>query len=85
MDNERRLKDLERRRRGARLLASGLSQAEVARRVGVSRQSVLRWERRREEGGKTPCAVSSGLVGRCGAHGPRQVSSGGLLDIACEK
>lgn len=53
MDNEQRLKDLERRRRrGARLLASGLSQAEVARRVGVSRQSVLRWDRRHQEGGQ---------------------------------
>ncbi len=52
MDNEQRLKDLERRRRrGARLLAAGKAQAEVARRVGVSRQSVSRWEKAREQGG----------------------------------
>ena len=37
---------LERRRRQAvRFLTQGLSQAEVARRVGVHRQSVSRWER----------------------------------------
>jgi len=29
------------------LLAQGVSQAEVARRVGVSRMSVMRWERLR--------------------------------------
>ena len=52
MDNERRLKELERRRRrGARLLAAGVPQAEVARRVGVTRTSVSRWEKLRQEGG----------------------------------
>lgn len=52
MDNKKRLKDLERRRkRAARLLASGMKQADVARRVGVSRQSVLRWERVRQQQG----------------------------------
>lgn len=52
MDNKKRLKELERRRkRAARLLASGMKQAEVARRVGVSRQSVLRWERVRQQKG----------------------------------
>jgi transposase len=46
MDTEQRLKELERRRlRGARLLSSGTHPAEVARQVGVSRQSVMRWER----------------------------------------
>jgi transposase len=40
-----------RRRRGARLLAAGESQAEVARRVGVSRQTVMRWDRARQSGG----------------------------------
>jgi len=34
-----------RRRRAARFLAQGLSQAEVARRLGVHRQSVSRWDR----------------------------------------
>lgn len=46
MDTEQRLKELERRRlRGARLLSTGTHPAEVARQVGVSRQSVMRWER----------------------------------------
>jgi len=35
----------ERRRKGMTLLAKGFSQSEVARMVGVSRMSVLRWER----------------------------------------
>ena len=48
MDNEERLEELERRRwRGARLLARGVPQAEVARRTEILRQSVLRWERAR--------------------------------------
>jgi transposase len=52
MNNEQRLKELEqRRRRAARLLESGLAQAEVARRVSVSRQSVSRWEQLWLEGG----------------------------------
>ena len=52
MDVEDHLVELERRRRqGMRLLASGVWPAEVARRVGVSRQSVLRWSKRHAEGG----------------------------------
>ena len=52
MRHSQEMKELERRRRrGARLLAAGESQAEVARRVGVSRQTVMRWERARQEGG----------------------------------
>jgi transposase len=52
MDNERRLKELERRRRrGARLLEAGVPQVEVARRVGVTRTSVSRQEKRWQEGG----------------------------------
>ena len=52
MDNEQRLIGLERRRRrGGRLLQSGIAQAEVARRVGVTRTSVSRWEQLRQEGG----------------------------------
>jgi transposase len=52
MNNEKRLKELERRRtRAARLLAAGVKQAEVARRVGVSRQAVQRWERVRQHQG----------------------------------
>jgi len=52
MNNKKRLKELERRRkRAARLLAAGKTQAEVARRLGVSRQSVLRWDRVRQDKG----------------------------------
>jgi transposase len=52
MGNEQRLQDLERRRlRAAALLAAGTPQAEVARRVGVSRQSVSHWEKLRQVGG----------------------------------
>ena len=43
---------LERRRRqAARLLQQGFSEAEVARRVGVHRQSVNRWAQQLTEGG----------------------------------
>ena len=52
MDIEDHLIELERRRKqGMRLLASGVWPAEVARRVGVSRQSVLRWSKRHARGG----------------------------------
>ena len=43
---------LERRRlKAARLLKRGVSEAEVARRVGVHRQSVNRWAQQLEQGG----------------------------------
>lgn len=52
MDNQQRLKELERsRRRGGRSLAAGVAQAEVARRVGVTRTTVSRWEQERQAGG----------------------------------
>jgi len=52
MRHSQKLKALERRRlRGARLLGAGHSRAEVARKVGVSRQTVMRWDRARQEGG----------------------------------
>lgn len=41
----------QRRREGLRLLAQGFSQAEVARRCGVSRVSAWRWEQQRRRGG----------------------------------
>jgi len=54
MDIEQQLQELERRRkRGMRLLAAGVWPAEVARRVGVSRQSVLRWTKLQEQGGSS--------------------------------
>jgi transposase len=44
---------LERRRlRAARLLQQGVPEAEVARRVGVHRQSVNRWARQLAQGGR---------------------------------
>lgn len=52
MDHEQKLQQMERRRRrGARLLAAGVPQAEVARRVGTTRTTVSRWEAVRREGG----------------------------------
>jgi transposase len=42
----------QRRLKGARLLEQGIHQAEVARRVGVHRQSVSRWARQLEEAGR---------------------------------
>jgi transposase len=52
MEFEQQLKELEhRRKRGMRLLADGVWPAEVARRVGVSRQSVLRWTKLHSQGG----------------------------------
>jgi transposase len=38
----------QRRREGMRLLGRGTSQAEVARRCGVSRPTAMRWERQRK-------------------------------------
>jgi len=53
MDHAEQLIQLERRRRrAARLLEGGMKQAEVARRVGTTRSSVSRWEKRRQQGGE---------------------------------
>jgi transposase len=41
----------QRRRKAARLLRRGIPQSEVARRVGVHRQSVSRWDRELKESG----------------------------------
>ena len=43
-----------RRREGMRLLGQGISQAEVARRCGVSRPTALRWEQQRQSGQGAP-------------------------------
>ena len=77
MDTEQRLKELERRRlRGARLLGNGTHPAEVARQVGVSRQSVMRWERALKESGV------QGLE-RVEAPGrPRRLSEAQLKELA---
>lgn len=53
MGIEQQRKELEkRRRRGIRLLAKGVWPAEVTRRVGVTRQSVLRWTKLTKQVGK---------------------------------
>ena len=77
MDTEQRLRELERRRlRGARLLSSGTHPAEVARQLGVSRQSVMRWERALKESGV------QGLE-RVEAPGrPRRLSEAQLKELA---
>src|SRR5262249_26085825 len=77
MDDKQRMKELRRRRvKGARLLESGMAPAEVARRVNVSRQSVMRWERAIEAGGLD-------RVARLGARGrPRPVSDAQLQKLA---
>jgi len=51
-----------RRMEGARLLRAGMWQAEVARRVGVRRQSVSRWARAIRDGGVW--ALKARRVGR---------------------
>ena len=47
-----RVKLEQRRMQGARLLQRGVSEAEVARRVGVHRQSVNRWGQQLAKGGR---------------------------------
>jgi len=52
MRDSKVLKEMKRRRvKGARMLLRGEKPAQVARAVGVSRQSVMRWERALSEGG----------------------------------
>ena len=53
------------------LLEKGLPQAEVARRTKVSRQSVLRWNRQRLEGGKEALRAA-GRAGRKPRLAPNQ-------------
>lgn len=69
MKHKRDFKALEKRRlQGARLLARGVSKSEVARQLGVARQTVAAWERRLSEGGKE--ALRRGELGR-----PRQIDA----------
>lgn len=73
------LKELERRRLlGARLLRQGLPQAEVARRVGVHRQSVSRWAEQLQQGGRKALqsAGRSGRKARLGAAELKRIVRG---------
>lgn len=60
-----------RRRRALKLLDKGHRQAEVARRVGVSRQSVKRWADAAREGGPEALAAA-GRAGRKPKLSPEQ-------------
>lgn len=72
MARKRDFKALEQRRlRAAKLLDKGLSQAEVARRVGVSRQSVLRWHEACKKGGAS-ALKAAGRAGRKPRLSPEQ-------------
>lgn len=69
MKHKRDFKELEKRRlKGARLLLRGMSKAEVARRLGVTRQTVAAWEQRLAAGGRA--ALKRGALGR-----PRQLAA----------
>jgi transposase len=76
MDDKQRMKELRRRRvNGVRLLESGVWPAEVARRLGTSRQTVMRWERAIEAGGRERL-VKLGVRGR-----PRRLSDEQLQEL----
>jgi transposase len=63
MKREDEAKQAEQRRlKGGRLLLKGVAQAEVARRCGVSRPTVLGWKRKLEQGGLQ--ALRNGVRGR---------------------
>ena len=67
MKHKRDFKALEKRRlKGAKLLERGLSKSEVARQLGVSRQTVAAWEQRVDQGGAD--SLKRGTLGR-----PRQL------------
>lgn len=70
MKHKRDFKALERRRlKGGKLLARGMAPSEVARQLGVARQTVAGWERRLAKGGRD--ALKRGELGR-----PRQLDAG---------
>jgi transposase len=69
MKHKRDFKALEKRRlQGAKLLAHGKSKSEVARLLGVTRQTVAAWEQRLVAGGKE--GLKRGELGR-----PRQLDA----------
>lgn len=69
MKHKRDFKALEKRRlKGAKLLARGMTKSEVARKLGVARQTVAAWELRLLEGGKE--SLKRGDLGR-----PRQLDA----------
>jgi transposase len=69
MKHKRDFKALEQRRlKGAKLLARGVPKSEVARQMGVTRQTVAAWEQRLFEGGQR--SLKRGTLGR-----PRQLGS----------
>ncbi len=63
-----------RRRRAARLFSKGFSQAEIARRCGVSRPTALRWYRAWEKSGKK--GLEPGYAGR-----PKRLSDSELKKV----
>jgi transposase len=69
MKHKRDFKALEKRRlKGAKLLARGVSKSEVARQLGVARQTVAAWEQRLAKGGRD--GLKRGELGR-----PRQLDT----------
>jgi transposase len=69
MKHKRDFKALEERRlKGAKLLARGVTKSEVARQLGVARQTVATWERRLEADGRA--GLKRGTLGR-----PRQLDA----------
>jgi transposase len=69
---KRNFEALEKRRLQAfKLLKAGCSQAEVARRVGVHRQSVSRWDRAAQAKGKV-ALLKAGRAGRLPRLSPAQ-------------
>jgi transposase len=68
----------QRRLQAARWLARGVSQAEVARRVGVHRQSVSRWAQQLAEGGRQALkrAPRTGRAPQLSAADRRRITQG---------
>ena len=63
MKRKNKASELQRRRlKAGRLLLKGVAQAEVARRVGVSRPTVFGWKQRLEQGGLA--GLNNGVRGR---------------------